>query len=94
MQLVDDCERRRQPVQLGRVRGKYAEKAAGNTKLQVANDEIRLVERLRHVAGVLEDHARLVAARGCDVDRWPLGGQKVVDGERPDQPGLGDLTGI
>jgi hypothetical protein len=97
MELVADHQRRLQPVQPRRVGGEHAQVAREHSRhapiraeaeLQVAVDDVRVLEDAREGARGLEQDPGLLAARGGAVDGRVLDADQVVERDRREKGGF------
>ncbi len=94
MQLVDDRQRRRQPVQTRSVSGEDAQMPAEDVRLarvvavaelELADDDVPVIEDAGEVRGSLVQDPRLLAARSGAVDRGALDADEVVERDRGEE---------
>ena len=102
VELVDDRERRGEPVQLGGVGGEDAqvsgddvrfERVVDPAELEVADDDVRVLELAGEHGGGLVEDACLLTARGGAVDGRLRHGDQVVQRDRRHQGGLALAAG-
>jgi hypothetical protein len=100
--LVDDRQRRFQPVQQPCFGGERAQVPGEDprlpgirtpTELEMAVDNVWVIKEAGEAGGRLEQDPRLFATRGGAVDRGAVDSQKMVKGDRREQVGLAVSSG-